>query len=98
MLAFLAHWKLYVGATAAIFLVGYVGVLNVQIAAERATVAMLDADLRTEQGKYLQCDADLVNLKERIASDALVPDDLGGFTAPPWWMLPDFHPGSSGTD
>lgn len=87
MIALLARWRLIGGAVAAIALVGYIGVLNVEKAALRATVAMLDADLRTEQGKYQTCSARLTNILEREESDATVPDDLDGFTLPDTWLL-----------
>ena len=84
---FLAPYAFKIAATAAIALVGYIGVLNVQLATERRTVAMLDADLRTEQGKYETCSARLTNILEREDSDASVPDNLDGFPVPDDWML-----------
>mgnify|MGYP000368545252 CR=1 FL=1 len=56
-------------ALAAISLVGYIGVLKVEVAALRATQAMLNADLETEQGKYETCSARLTNIRERIESE-----------------------------
>lgn len=88
MIWLLAHWKLLSGAVAGILLAGYVGWLNVQLASERATVAMLDADLAVALGNYETCDARLTNILERINSDASVPDDLDGFPVNPDWLLP----------
>lgn len=81
-------WKLIGVALAAVSVLGYVGVLNINLAHERTLTARLSADLATEQGKYETCDARLTNLKERIKSDASVPDDLGGFPVNPEWLLP----------
>lgn len=86
--AILAHWKAATLATGAILLSGYIGVLNVQLASERAVTARLDADLRSSQLLFNACKGSLENIRERIKSDATVPDDLGGFTPKPEWMLP----------
>jgi hypothetical protein len=87
MLSLLTHWKLYAGAVAAILLVGYVGSLNVQLAAEKAHTARLSVDLAHALGERNACNARLMNILERIESDATVSDDLGGFDVPPGWML-----------
>lgn len=87
MFGLLSRWKLIGGAVAAILLVGYVATLNVQLAAERAIVARLDADLARALGERDTCTARLENIIEREASDATVPDDLGGFVPDPDWML-----------
>lgn len=83
----LTHWKAAALATGAVLLTGYVGVLNVQLASERAVTARLDADLATALGERDTCTNRLANILEREESDASVPDDLGGFVPPDSWML-----------
>jgi len=82
----LANWKLLGGLVAGVLLAGYVGVLNLQLATERATVAALDRDLSDALGKAATCNARLNNILEARESDATIPDDLYDFVVPPEWM------------
>lgn len=84
---FLTRWRLWAGAGAAILLVGYVGVLNVEKAALRLSLSETEANLDLVRGKYQTCNNRIANILERIESDASVPDDLGGFVPRPGWML-----------
>lgn len=88
MALLLGRWRLLAGLTAATLALGYIGVLKVEVASLRATVAMLDSDVSRALGRAEQCEADLENVREARESDATVPDDLGGFTVPPDWLLP----------
>ena len=80
MIWLLARWKLLSAATAVMALVGYIGVLNVQLASERATVAMLNADLASALSERDQCNANLVAAiiarGNRDESESLSIDDL----------------------
>lgn len=87
MIWLLAHWKAAGAALAAVSLLGYVGVLNVNLAAERAVTARLGADLARALGQYATCSARLQNILERESSDATVPDDLDRFVVPDEWLF-----------
>ena len=87
MLSFLAPYRLLIGLTAAAAVLGYVGVLKLEVASLRATQAMLEHDVADALGKFGACRARLTNILEARESDATVPDDLDGFTIPPGWML-----------
>jgi len=87
MLGLLTHWKLIGGAVAGAALAGYIGVLNFNLARERATVALLNNDLAVALGKYETCDNRIRNIMEarRDAETASDPD----FTVPDHWLRPD---------
>jgi hypothetical protein len=87
MLGLLTHWKLIGGVVAGAALAGYIGVLNLNLAHERATVALLSNDLADALGKYETCDNRLRNIMEarRDAETASDPD----FVPPAHWVRPD---------
>lgn len=87
MLSFLAPYRLLIGLTAAAGVLGYVGVLKFEVAALRATQAMLEHDVADALGKFGACRARLNNILEARESDATVPDDLDSYTVPLDWLL-----------
>jgi hypothetical protein len=60
MLGLLTHWKLIGGAVAGAALAGYIGVLNLNLAHERATVARLRNIMEARRDAETASDPDFV--------------------------------------